>query len=174
MSASTWPAPDDPLRSVDHPISLPDSGQSTSKLSGRRRQGHHQAFLPRDPNARHTWCLGGRPPHGAELSRPSDKSSPSMCICRTEGSRRIFTGAQGENSQQVEAFSSVARLCRLVPKTILRLVCVRTTTRTTLQLSLFAGRQSGSEYAVRASPILVPKEPWPPAMITTYCFPLSS
>ena len=73
----------------------------------------------------------GPPAYGVELS---PKGKASLCLYQTEEkSAHLHLAFTAENRQQVEL--SIARLWRRVAKTMVRLVCARTTTRTTTQLS---------------------------------------
>ena len=73
----------------------------------------------------------GPPTYGVELS---PKGKASLCLYQTEEKpAHLHLAFRAENRQQVEA--SIARLWRRVAKTMVRLVCARTTTRDTMQLS---------------------------------------
>ena len=68
----------------------------------------------------------GPPTYGVELS---PKGKASLCLYQTEEKpAHLHLAFTAENRQQVEAFYRAA-------KTMVRLVCTRTTTRTTTQLS---------------------------------------
>ena len=70
-------------------------------------------------------------PLGVELSPPEGKAS--LCMCQTEEKpAHLHLAFTAENRQQVKL--SIARLWRRVAKTMVRLVCARNTTRTTMQL----------------------------------------
>jgi len=73
------------------------------------------------------------PPNGAELSQP--KGKVSLCLYQTEekpAHLHLAFVARVASKSKV----SIARLSKRVAKTMGRLVCDRTTTRTTMQLSL--------------------------------------
>ena len=73
----------------------------------------------------------GPPTYGVELSA---KGIASLILYQTEEKPApLHLAFTAENRQQVEA--SIARLWRRVAKTMVPLVCARTTTRTTMQLS---------------------------------------
>ena len=74
----------------------------------------------------------GPPTYGVELSHQRVRLH---CACtKPRRSRRIFTWRSRPRIAS-KSKPSIARLWRRVAKTMVRLVCARTTTRTTMQLS---------------------------------------
>jgi hypothetical protein len=64
----------------------------------------------------------------------SDFAASKAFFLKALGSRRIFTWRSWPRIAGKSKLS-IARLWRRVPRTMVRLVCARTTTRTTMQLS---------------------------------------
>jgi catechol 2,3-dioxygenase-like lactoylglutathione lyase family enzyme len=84
----------------------------------------------------------GTPTYGVELSL---KGKASLCLYQTEEKpAHLHLAFTAENRQQVEAFYRAA--LEAGGKTMVRLVCARSTTRTTMQLSSLARTGTTSKW----------------------------
>ena len=92
----------------------------------------------------------GPPTYGVELSPPEGKAS--LCLSKPRRSRRIFTWRSRPRIASKSKLS-IARRWMRVAKTMVRLVCARNTTRTTMQLSSLVRTGTTSKwFATNPSP----------------------
>jgi hypothetical protein len=100
----------------------------------------------------------GPPTYGVELS---PKGKASLCLYQTEEKpAHLHLAFTAENRQQVEAFYRAA--LEAGGKDMVRLVCARTTTRTTMQLSSLVRTGTTSKWFAtnpRADPSLMGGSP---------------